>query len=155
MRPRRASTEELRDDERGSAALEFIVGGVVLLVPIVYLVVTLGLIQSHALGVESASRHIARAVASAEGTNDADDRAGAVLKAIVREYELDPDEVEVHLACVGEAATCPVAGGTVRVTVSSSVGLPLVPPVLGLEDAARVGVESSSVQKVSRYWRDG
>jgi len=155
MRPRRASTERLLDDEAGSAALEFIVGGVILLVPIIYLVVTLGIIQSHALGVESASRHVARAVASAESVEDADDRAAAVLDSLVTEYDLDRDTLAVDVSCVGDAVTCPTAGAIVRVTVSSSVPLPLVPPVLGLDDAARVGVESSSVQKVSRYWRDG
>ncbi|MEW1833886.1 TadE family protein [Microbacterium sp. NPDC079995] len=151
----RFSSEALRDDERGSAALEFIVGGVVLLVPIVYLIVALGTIQSHALGVESASRHVARAVSLAEGARDADARAVAVLDSIVREYDLDPDTIEVDVSCVGESAACPGAGETVRVTVAASVPLPLVPPVLGLQDAARVGVESSAVQKVSRYWRDG
>lgn len=153
MLPRRASTDPLADDERGSAALEFIVGGVILLVPIVYLVVTLGIIQSHALGVEAASRHVARAVSSAESAEDAEARAGAVLDSIVREYDLDA--VEVDVSCVGEPAACPGAGETVRVTISASVPLPLVPPVLGLEDATRIDVEASSVQKVSRYWRDG
>ncbi len=155
MRRRRASTEQLMDDERGSAALEFIVGGVVLLVPIVYLIVTLGIIQSHALGVESASRHVARAVASAESVEDADARAATVLDSLVREYDIDEESLDVDVSCVGQAKACPAAGAIVRVTVASSVPLPLVPPVLGLDEAARVGVESSSVQKVSRYWRDG
>lgn len=154
LRPR-ASTERFAEDERGSAALEFIVGGVVLLVPIVYLVVTLGLIQSHALGVEAASRHVARAVASAESAEDADDRAATILDALAREYDIPRDSLAVDVSCVGTAASCPAAGAIVRVTVASSIPLPLVPPVLGLDQATRVGVESSSVQKVSRYWRDG
>ncbi len=154
MRRWRRSTD-IVGDERGSAALEFIFGGVVLLVPVVYLIVTLGIVQSHALGVESAARHVARAVASAEGADDADARAAAVLDAIAREYELDRDEVGVELTCVGAPSSCPAAGATIRVTVVASAGLPLVPPVLGLQDATRIGVEASSVQKVSRYWRDG
>ncbi|MEU2203033.1 TadE family protein [Microbacterium oleivorans] len=155
MPRRRPSTDRLLGDERGSAALEFIVGGVILLVPIVYLIVTLGIIQSHALGVEAASRHVARAVASAESVQDADARAAAVLDSLVREYEIDADTLAVDVSCVGRPAECPGAGETVRVTVAASVPLPLVPPVLGLDEATRVGVESSSVQKVSRYWRDG
>jgi Flp pilus assembly protein TadG len=151
----RNSIEALRDDERGSAALEFIVGGVILLVPIVYLIVALGTIQSHALGVESASRHVARAVSSAEDIRDADARAAAVLDAIVREYDIDGDTIDIDVSCLGEAVACPAAGETVRVTVAASVPLPFVPPVLGLQEATRVGVESSAVQKVSRYWSDG
>ena len=49
--------------EEGTAALEFIAVGLLLLVPIVYLVITLGTIQGQSLGVEAGARHIARAVA--------------------------------------------------------------------------------------------
>ena len=53
--------------ERGSAALEFILVGLILLVPLVYLVVSLGLIQGQSLGAEAGARHIARAVSQALG----------------------------------------------------------------------------------------
>jgi Flp pilus assembly protein TadG len=145
---------ELWHDDRGSGALEFIVGGVILLVPIVYLIVALGQIQTQTLGVEQAARHIARGVAMAEGTDAADARAARVLDGIVAEYDIDPGVVSVDLACVGVHASCPEPGATIRVTVSSEVALPLVPPVLGLDDVARVGVEASAVQKVSRYWSE-
>lgn len=62
MRPLRRSA--LHDDA-GSAALEFITIGVILLVPLVYLVVALGAIQEQTLGVEAAARHIARTIAQA------------------------------------------------------------------------------------------
>ena len=57
MRPSNRSTDLTcpppdDDPERGSAALEFIVVGLLMLVPLVYLVVTLGLIQGQSLGVE-------------------------------------------------------------------------------------------------------
>lgn len=158
MRPRNRSTERdaNRCSEEGSAALEFIVGGVVLLVPIVYLVVALGMIQGGALGVESAARHVARTVATADGAADADARAARVLAAVVDEYDIDRTALEVSVVCVGGgSSTCPDAGATVRVTVASRVALPLVPPVLGLDRVARVGVEATSVQKVSRYWGTG
>ena len=40
------------DPERGSAALEFIVVGLLLLVPLVYLIAAIGMIQQQSLGVE-------------------------------------------------------------------------------------------------------
>ena len=52
-------------DDVGSAALEFITVGVVLLVPLVYLIIALGTIQEQALGVDAAARHTARAIALA------------------------------------------------------------------------------------------
>ncbi|WP_409047120.1 TadE family protein [Microbacterium sp. HA-8] len=141
--------------DTGSAALEFVLAGVLLLVPLVYLVLALGQIQAHALGAESGARHIARAIASASGPAAADARAQAVLAATIAEYDLAPDSVRVTLSCVPATATCPEAGGTVVVTVSARARLPLVPGVLGLDRVASVPVEASAAQRVSRFWGAG
>lgn len=141
--------------QEGSAALEFIAVGIVLLVPLVYLVVALGAIQGQAMGAEAGARHVARAVATAADAGTATDRADAVLRAVVTEYGMDPDAVEVSVLCRPVTADCPSAGATLVVTVRTRVALPLVPPVLGLERIASVPVEASSAQKVSRFWGSG
>ncbi|WP_235565662.1 TadE/TadG family type IV pilus assembly protein [Microbacterium sp. Root166] len=140
------------DPERGSAALEFIVVGLLMLVPLIYLVVTLGLIQGQSLGAEAGARHIARAVATAVDEADAEERADLVLDSVVREYGLDPDAVGLVLECRPAGATCPSAGATLVVTLRTAIALPLVPPVLGLDRLASVPVEASAAQKVSRFW---
>lgn len=155
MLPERASTAEVdlaRPSDEGSAALEFILVGLVLLVPIVYLVVALGSIQGQALGVETGARQIARTIADAPDLVTADARAARVRDAIVAEYGLDPDTVAVDIACTGDNAACPEPGAMLTVTVTASVALPLVPAILGLDQLARVPVEAASVQKVSRFW---
>ncbi|MGA7148909.1 MAG: TadE family protein [Microbacterium sp.] len=156
MRPSNPSTDALdplrADPERGSAALEFIVVGMLLLVPLIYLVVTLGLIQGQSLGAEAGARHIARAVATAGDEKDAAERADAVLDAVVREYGLDPGLVDVALECRPAGGSCPAAGATLVVTLRTAVALPLVPPVFGLDRLASVPVEASAAQKVSRFW---
>lgn len=153
MRRARASTDV--PDDAGSAALEFILVGLVLLVPIVYLVVALGAIQGQALGVETGARQIARSIARAPDAATADDRAERVLDSVVKEYGIDADAVDVAIDCAGTTASCPDAGAVVRVTVSTSVSLPLVPPIFGLDRLARVSVEATGVQKVSRFWGAG
>lgn len=146
----RAST----DDDEGSAALEFILAGLVLLVPIVYLIVALGVIQGHSLGVEAAARHSARALATAAGPGEGSERVERVLDAITAEYDIDPEAIDVQVHCGGAGGTrCPDAGATITVTVRAAAALPLVPPVLGLDRVARIPVEAISVQKVSRFWR--
>ena len=139
-------------DEAGSAALEFILVGLLLLVPIVYLIVSLGLIQGQSLGVEAGARHLARAVSQAPDAASARDRADRVLHAVVQEYGIDPATLDVALTCRPAGATCPEAGATLVVTVTAEVALPLVPPVLGLERLARIPIEASAVQRVSRFW---
>ncbi len=138
--------------ESGSAALEFIVVGLLLLVPVVYLVVAMGAIQGQALGAQAGARHIARTLATAPDAGTAAQRADRVLDSVVQEYGLDPESVHVSLSCTPAGSTCPEAGATVLVTVSTTVALPLVPPVLGLDEFARIPVEASSAQKVSRFW---
>src|SRR6187431_730968 len=149
-------TEPWDDDgDRGSAALEFILVGLLLLVPVVYLTVALGLIQGQSMGVESAARHVARAVALAPHGEDARASADRVLRSVVDEYDLDPAAVNLALSCRPQGAECPQAGATLVVTVRARVALPLVPPVLGLNRIATIPVEASSAQKVSRFWGAG
>ncbi len=157
MRRSSPSTESVEaraagDDERGSAALEFIMVGLLLLVPLVYLIVALGIIQGQSLGAEAAARHIARAVSTATDPQDARARAGAVVAAVREEYGLD--DVDLALACSPSGAICPRAGATLHVRVRTRVALPLVPPVLDLDRLTAVPIEASAAHKVSRFWAE-
>ncbi|UYO96044.1 TadE family protein [Microbacterium sp. M28] len=143
-----------RDDE-GSAALEFIVVGVILLVPLVYLVLTLGAVQEQTLGAEAAARHTARAMGQAPDAETAAARGDAVIAAVIEEYGMDPEAVQVSITCTPASATCPAPGATVIVTVSSRVSLPFVPPILGLDSVAAIPVEAVAAQKISRVWGTG
>ncbi|MGX5771857.1 TadE family protein [Microbacterium trichothecenolyticum] len=146
------ATEDPLGDDRGSAALEFILVGLLLLVPLVYLVVALGLVQGQSLGAEAAARHVARAVSTATDAADARARADAVLVAVSEEYGLD--DVDLSLTCAPSGAACPRAGATLHVSVRTSVTLPLVPPVLELDRIAAVPIEASAAHKVSRFWSE-
>jgi Flp pilus assembly protein TadG len=145
-----ASTAEGSDRDAGSAAVEFILLGLVLLVPIFYLVVVLAHVQGYALAVESGARHIARTVAVAGDARDADAAASRVLEALVAEYGLDADVVDVEVGCRPAGVSCPRAGATVHVVMRADASLPFVPPVLGLDRLARIPVEATSVQRVAR-----
>lgn len=139
-------------NDDGSAALEFITVGVILLVPLVYLVITLGVVQEQLLGVEAAARHSARVVAQAESTDDAAARSDAVIANIIDEYGMDATRVDVAMSCSPAGGVCPAAGSTVIVTVSTVVSLPLVPPIFGLDAAAGIPLQATAAQKVSRTW---
>lgn len=148
MRRRRAWVT----DDEGSAALEFITVGVILLVPLVYLVIVLGAVQEQAFGVEAAARHTARAIAMSPDVETAAARGDAVLEGVIDEYEMDAGAVQTGVSCVPAGAACPAAGTTVIVTVATRVRLPFVPAVFGLDRALSIPVEASASQKVSRMW---
>lgn len=150
MRP-----SSLSGNDDGSAALEFMVVGLLLLVPLVYLVVTLGLLQEQTLGAEAAARHTARVVAQAPDAKTAAARADAVLDSVIREYGMKADSVDLTVSCVEPVGSCPQPGATIVVTVNTSVALPFLPPLPGLERAAAIPVEAQAAQKVSRLWGSG
>jgi len=147
--------ESVWRDEQGSAALEFLLVGLVMLVPIVYLIVALGQIQSGALAAEAAARHVTRSISSAVDETDAAERSARVLSAVASEYGLAERDIAIDVTCAPSPDRCPAAGVLVRVTVRVTVALPLVPDVWGLHDRARVPVEATSVQKMSRVWGAG
>lgn len=139
-------------DDEGSAALEFIAVGVILLIPVVYLIIALGAIQEQTLGVEAAARHTMRAIALAPNAETAADQGDRVLESVSAQYDLDADTLEMSITCPGEGDECPRAGATVVLTITAQASLPLIPAVFGLDRAATVTVEGAAVQKVSRTW---
>ncbi|GAA3943615.1 TadE family protein [Microbacterium soli] len=148
-RPRRWS------DESGTAALEFVTLGVLLLVPLVYLVLILGAVQEQTLGAEAAARHTARVIGQAPDAEAAAERGDAVLRSVVREYGMDADTVQVGIDCRPARTPCPAAGSTVIVTVSTRVSLPFLPPLFGLDRIAAIPVQAQAAQRTSRLWGSG
>lgn len=84
-------------DDAGSSSLEFIAVGVIMLVPLLYLVIAVGSVQEQSLGVEAAARQAARAIASAPDIAAAADRGEEVLDGIVAEYGIDSGAVDVSV----------------------------------------------------------
>lgn len=132
-------------DERGSAPLEFLVAGLVLLVPIVYLVVALAAVQNTALGTEATARFVARTLASGDVVPPE-----LVRDTVADAYGLDPESLELSIACVPSSTDCPAAGSIVAVTVSDTVQLPLAPEVFGIADALSIPIDATSTYRVAR-----
>lgn len=141
----------LRDDT-GSAALEFITVGVVLLVPFVYLILTLGAVQGQLLGAEAAARHAARLMSTATDAADAEHRASLAVATAIDEYGMQAEAVNLQLRCAPVGATCPSAGAVVVVTVTTQVSLPFVPSIFGLSSATAIPLEASAAGKVAMTW---
>lgn len=134
-------------DQRGSASLEFIGAGVLLLVPLVYLIIALAQIQSHTFGVDAAARYAARVLAQ----NPAEaDLVGGNVAIIVEQYGLPADRVQVSITCA-DPGPCPSPGGLVTITVTAASPLPLMPDFLTSNGGASVTLTASSTHRVSEY----
>jgi hypothetical protein len=141
----------LSADETGTASLEFVTAGLVLLLPLVYLVLAMSSLQGAALAVEGASRQAARVFVEARTVAEANAAAGRAVEFALADYGLDTDDVAVSIACRPRPANCLTRRGFVTVEVSTRAALPLVPPVLDLDVGLSVPMSATATQQVSRF----
>ena len=134
--------------EDGSASLEFITAGMLLLIPLVYLVVAVGVIQGATLATEGAARQAARVYVESPNQDIALKRAQQAIDFALADYGLDAHSADVTISC---SDSCLKPKSLVNIGVGVKVKMPLVPAVLGLDQAAVVPVTSQASQVVSRF----
>jgi len=147
-RVRRARMEVRRGrDERGSAVVEFVFLGVLLLVPVVYLVLTVGRLQGGSFAVVGAADQAAKVYVDAPTPQDADARARAAVRVALADFGFSEEQATVDIAC---SAACLAPGSTVTVVVSLDVPLPLIPAIAGTHPSAAT-VDAAATQLVERF----
>lgn len=133
--------------EDGSAAVEFVFLGVLLLIPLIYLIITAGQVQGAAYAMVGAADHAAKVYAAAGPGEAPGEQATAAAELALADFGFDPQALELQISCSPE---CGVPGSTVTVTAAMSVPLPIVGSLPGL-DLAPVRVDSTSMQTVERF----
>lgn len=109
-------------EDDGNAIVEFLGVALLLLVPVVYLALTLGRLQAATFAVDGAAREAARAVATATDAESAEHRALAAVDLALSDQGVDADPVAAtSLECDGD---CLAPGATVTVRVTADVPLP-------------------------------
>lgn len=133
-----------RRAERGSALVEFTWLAILLMVPLLYIVVTVFEVQRGAFGVSSAARSAGRAFAQAPSEAAARDHALAAAALALDDQGLEEDRRVVELGCTPDPSNCLAPGSVVHVVVAYSVPLPLLPSSLGGQrPSVRVEAEHS------------
>lgn len=135
--------------ERGSASVEFLSLGVLLLVPLIYLVLMLGKFEATSFAVEGAARHAARLAVE---TTSGPERTAAINRSVaqaLRDFDLDPAAAAVTVRC--QPASCQGAGTKVEVSVVVAVALPLMPDWLAGNRLGVLPVGASATYSVSRF----
>jgi hypothetical protein len=134
--------------ERGSAVVEFVALGVLLLLPLVYLVLTLARVQAGAFAVSQASREAGRAFVTAPVAEAATARARAAARISFEDHDF-ADTGQLTIACA--ASPCLTPDARVRTTATVSVPLPLVPAFVRGAVPLAVPVSASHVSAVDRF----
>lgn len=146
MSPVRTARERRED---GSAIIEFLVLATLMLVPVVYLVVTLGRLQAAAFATQGAAREAARAFVTASDETSGRERAqAAAMIAWADQGFTGPRLVSVSISC---APTCLAPGSQVAVRTSLQVVLPAVPRLVDRFLPARIPVDAHHSAPVERF----
>lgn len=118
-------------DERGSGLVEVIWMGVLLLLPLLWIVVSVFEVQRGSFGVSGAARAAARAYALAPNDVAGEQRATAVARQALADQGLTDVPVRVRVTCTPYPRNCHSGTSVITVRIESSVELPLLPDVLG------------------------
>lgn len=139
--------------ERGSGLVEMVWLSLVLLLPLLWIVLSVFEVQRGAFGVSGAARAAARAYALAPDDPTGQQRAVAVARQVLADQGLTGVPVRVTVSCSPYPHNCHTGTSVITVRVESAVELPLLPDVLG-GGAPTFRVDATSRVPIGRYQED-
>ncbi|HTZ44857.1 MAG TPA: hypothetical protein VMB79_13420 [Jatrophihabitans sp.] len=132
--------------EEGNAIVEFVFVALIVLVPLIYLVVAVAVVQRARLATTDAARDVGRAVATSGSLAEAAGRGQVALRIALANQGLRPDEVELRYVGAGEScqassgrAPSLAPGAEFAVCVVRHQRLPAVPRLLSGRGITTVG----------------
>jgi hypothetical protein len=121
----------VRRDQRGAALVELIWLGLLLLVPLVYVLLAVFTVQKGAYAVSGAARAAARAYALAPDESSAPRQARAAMTVALSDHDIGAGEALMQVSCRPSPHNCLAPGSVISVEVRHQVRLPLAPSALG------------------------
>lgn len=120
-----------RHDQRGSGLVEMVWLSIILLLPLLWVVLSVFEVQRGSFGVSSAARAAARAYALAPDDVAGEKRAKAVARQALADQDLRDVPIRVSVSCTPYPRNCHAGNSVITVRIESAVTLPLLPDVLG------------------------
>ena len=140
--------------ERGSAIVELVWLGTLLLVPLMWVVVSVGEVQAGAFGTSAAARAAGRAYALSPDEAVGSERARTAARQALTDQGLTAAPMQVIVTCTPVPADCLSGGSVVTVRVATEVALPLLPDVLGSGRPA-FGLDATHTLPVGQFQEAG
>jgi Flp pilus assembly protein TadG len=135
--------------DAGNAIVEFVYLAVLLMVPLVYILITVFRVQAASYAVSSAAREAGRVYATSETLDDAGPRAFAAASLVMSDSHLPLRPEQMEITC--SRTPCLQPGSQVNVVMTYQVALPLVPRFFADRAPATVRVTSRHLEVVDRY----
>jgi hypothetical protein len=135
-------------NEDGNALVEFTYLAVLLMVPLVYVLLTVFYVQRAAFGTTEAAREGARAYAKADSVDEAERRARAAIGLALKDQGVLSGQT-VGFTC--EGGPCLSPSSRIKITVTYFVKLPVLGSAFGDARRGAIKVQASHVEFVDRY----
>lgn len=146
---RRAFRWRSRDD-RGSALVELTWLGLLLMIPLVYVIVSIVTVQRSAYGATEAARAAGRAFILAPDVATAQERAFDVAQVAMADQGVALAPADLVVVCRPTPSSCLQPGSSVEVRIDLEVALPAVPAIFG-RSAGSVSVDASHREPFGDY----
>lgn len=137
-------------DEAGSALVEFSWLAIILLVPLIWLVISVFEVQRGAFATSAAARAAGRAYALAPDDATGEARARAVVAQVLADQGSPGQKARVRITCAAPAGNCHVGTAVITVRVHSGVDLPFFPAIVG-NGAASFSLDASHTVPIGQY----
>lgn len=145
-----ALRSRLGEGERGSAVVEFLGVSLLMLVPIVYLILTLAQIQASGFAAEGAAREAGRVLAGAETFEQGLTAAHLAVELSFADQGIAVDGAQaLQIRCQHEPCLTP--GSYLYISVRTDVGLPGVPAMLSGTLPSVTQVQADAMTAIPRY----
>jgi Flp pilus assembly protein TadG len=134
-------------EETGNAIIEFVFLAVLLMVPLVYVLLTVLRVQGASYAVSSAAREAGRVYVTTAAGADPEAEAFAAASMVMADSGLELSPGQLHIEC----RDCRRPGATVPVSIDYEVGLPFLPRLFSRDSLATIHVSSSHLEVVDRF----
>jgi hypothetical protein len=135
-------------DEAGTALVEFVWLGIIMLVPLVWIMMSVFEVQRGAFAVTSAARSAARAFALADTDAAGEARAQGAIRQALDDQGGDDRGFRFRVTC--GSADCHDDGAVITVRVWTRVDLPLLPGILG-GDAPSFALDAAHTVPIGQF----
>jgi Flp pilus assembly protein TadG len=142
-----------RDDE-GSAVVELVWLGILLLVPVLWIVLSVFEVQKGAFAASAAARSAGRAYALAPTDAEGERRAQAVARQALADQGLEAAPLQLTVTCTPYPHDCHRGTSVITVRIATRVDLPLMPDVLG-GDRPSFALDASHTVPIGQYQEVG
>lgn len=138
--------------DRGSMLIEVLFLMVLLMLPLFYLVGTLGRLQAGAYAASTAAREAGRAYVTAEEESSGPGRSSAAASLVFSAHGFEAGEGSIFISCA--ESSCLAPGGQIEVASVVQVELPLIPDFMSGIVPTSVSMTSTHIEPVDAF-REG